>query len=104
MTRQVSSLIETFLLLRALHYHFDIIPSRLWMHIQNGYLLVPFAAAGPALLRVSAPYTQIDLSPLLFLVSSGVLATTGLVLGIFLIQHPLREEIYPLLPLLSRKT
>lgn len=100
----LARLIETFLLLRALHHHLDIIPSRLWVHIQNGYLLVPFAAAGPALLRVSGPYTEIDLFPLLFLVSSGALAVSGLVLGVFLLKHPLREEIYRLLPLLSRKT
>jgi O-antigen/teichoic acid export membrane protein len=100
----LARLIETFLFLRALHRHLDINLSRLWLHIQNSYLLVPFAAAGPALLRVSAPYTQIDLFPLLFLASSAVLAATGLVLGVFLIQHPLREEIYRLVPLLSRKT
>lgn len=100
----LARLIETFLFLRALHHHLDITLSRLWLSIQNAYLLVPFAAAGPALLRVSAPYTEIDLFPLLFLASSGVLAVTGLVLGIFLLQHPLREEIYRLLPLLSRKT
>jgi O-antigen/teichoic acid export membrane protein len=100
----LARLIETFLFLRALHHHLDINLPRLWLHIQNGYLLVPFAAAGPAMLRVSAPYTQIDLSPLLFLASSGVLATAGLVIGVFLIQHPLREEIYRLLPSLIRKT
>jgi O-antigen/teichoic acid export membrane protein len=100
----LARLIDTFLFLRALHHHLDITLSGLWQHIRYGYLLVPFAAAGPTLLRFSAPYTHIDLSPLLFLASSGVLATTGLVLGVFLIKHPLREEIYRLLPFLSRKT
>jgi O-antigen/teichoic acid export membrane protein len=100
----LARLIETFLFLLALHRHFGINLPRLWVHIQSSYLLVPFAAVGPALLRVSGSYTQIDLFPLLFLASSGALAVSGLVLGVFLLKHPLREEIYRLLPLLSRKT
>lgn len=99
----LARVIETSLFLRSLHRQIGVKLSFLWLHIRSGYMLVPFAAAGPVLLRISAQYTQFNLTPFLFLAFSGALAAIGLFLGVFLIQHPLREEIYRLFPFLSKE-
>jgi O-antigen/teichoic acid export membrane protein len=100
----LARVIETLTFLRALHRHLGINLALLWLHIRSSYLLIPFAVAGPLLLRIPSEYTQFNLSPFLFLAFSGILAAGGLLLGVFIIRHPLRHEIYRLYPLLSKKT
>lgn len=95
--------IEAAAYMRALHSHFGVKLSLFWLHVRSSYLLIPFAAAGPALLRILAQYGQIDLPALFFLAFSGILAAAGLLLGIFVVHHPLRNEILRLLPALAKK-
>jgi O-antigen/teichoic acid export membrane protein len=99
----LTRVIETFLFLRALNHHFGVKPALLWIHIRSGYMLIPFAAAGPLLMRFFEQPIQTGLSLFFFLAFSATLAAIGLLLGIFLIQHPLREEIYRVFPMLSKK-
>jgi O-antigen/teichoic acid export membrane protein len=99
----VARVIETVVYTRALHSHFGVKLSLFWLYVRRSYLLVPFAAAGPVSLRVLAHYGQIELSTLFFLISSGILATAGLLFGIFIVRHPLGDEILRLIPVLSEK-
>ena len=89
----LARVVETVIYLRALGKHFGIKVFLLWSYLRSSYLLIPFAAFGPILLRISILYTENDPISLFFLSLSGALAATGLIVGIFLLRHPLREEI-----------
>ena len=98
----LARVIETVIYMRALRKHFGIKVFLLWSYLRSSYLLIPFAAFGPILLRISIHYTENDPISLFFLSLSGALAATGLIVGIFLLRHPLREEIVRLFVSLFR--
>jgi O-antigen/teichoic acid export membrane protein len=85
--------VETSLLLSALRRHLNLNLPLLWQHIKGGYQLIAFAAVGPILLRLWTEYSMFKLNAIFLLGFSTTLAAIGLMLGIFLIQHPLQAEI-----------
>jgi O-antigen/teichoic acid export membrane protein len=89
---------EMLVYLQALNRNFGVTLSRFWLSSWKSYFLVPFAAAGPVLLRNFTQPDQFGIPIALFLLLSGLLGTIGLLLGIFITQHSLQEEIYRLLP------
>lgn len=97
------NVLEGALFVRALHRTLGLEFRTFWSRIQKSYALVPFTLASPALLLLAARF--FGSLPDLWLVSASVmLGFVGWLLGIHLLEHPLKHELRLVVSALATKS
>ncbi|CAL95872.1 conserved hypotheitcal polysaccharide biosynthesis protein [Azoarcus olearius] len=72
---------------------FNLSPRRLWAAVRSAYLLAPLSLLAPAVLRTLDVARAWNLPDMILLCACGALFGVSWLAAVFLIRHPLRDEV-----------